>query len=237
MPCRNQEAIDAKDPYHARNPPLDPPSNAGVYDDSGNARCGGHAGHGCASARRHRAARRESAEGIAKGAGATFYAGDLFGGDIFRGNLQRGTAELFIDAPDGRMAVGMSADLRHGMLFVAGGFRGEAYVYDTRTGITVASYQLGDPASTFINDVTVTRNGARMSRVPWNFGGGPMIIRLRSRSDSGSWLLRLRRRHAGGGRLGVRVGGGGRSPGGTAWMPRPGRRRTSAAPSARRASV
>jgi sugar lactone lactonase YvrE len=101
-----------------------------------------------------------SAEGIAKGAGATFYAGDLFGGDIFRGNLQRGTAELFIDAPDGRMAVGMSADLRHGMLFVAGGFRGGAYVYDTRTGITVASYQLGDPASTFINDVTVTRNGA-----------------------------------------------------------------------------
>jgi len=39
-----------------------------------------------------------SAEGIAKGAGATFYAGDLFTGDIYRGNLQRGTAELFVDA-------------------------------------------------------------------------------------------------------------------------------------------
>jgi len=101
-----------------------------------------------------------SAEGIAKGAGATFYAGDLFSGDIFRGNLQNGTAELFIDAPDGRMAVGMSADLRRGMLFVAGGAGGGAYVYDTRTGLAVASYQLGDPASTFVNDVTVTRNGA-----------------------------------------------------------------------------
>ena len=33
-----------------------------------------------------------SAEGIASGRGATFYAGDLFGGDIFRGDLQRGTA-------------------------------------------------------------------------------------------------------------------------------------------------
>ncbi|HWJ52398.1 MAG TPA: hypothetical protein VNT24_03350, partial [Propionibacteriaceae bacterium] len=48
-----------------------------------------------------------SAEGIAAGRGATFYAGDLVRGDIFRGNLQRGTAELFIDAPAGRMAAGM----------------------------------------------------------------------------------------------------------------------------------
>ena len=43
-----------------------------------------------------------SAEGIAAGRGATFYAGDLFAGDIFRGNIRRGTAELFIDAPVGR---------------------------------------------------------------------------------------------------------------------------------------
>jgi sugar lactone lactonase YvrE len=100
-----------------------------------------------------------STEGIAKGPGATFYAGDLFRGDVFRGDLQRGTAERFIDAPDGRMAVGMFADIRHGLLFVAGG-PGVAYVYDTGTKATVASYQLGDPASTFINDVTVTRDGA-----------------------------------------------------------------------------
>jgi sugar lactone lactonase YvrE len=100
-----------------------------------------------------------SAEGIAEGAGSTFYAGDLFRGDIFRGDLQRGTAELFIDAPAGRMAVGMFADVRHGLLFVAGG-PGAAYVYDTRTGATVAVYQLGDPASSFINDVTVTTRGA-----------------------------------------------------------------------------
>jgi sugar lactone lactonase YvrE len=100
-----------------------------------------------------------SAEGIAKGAGPTFYAGDLFRGDIFRGNLQRGTAELFIDAPTGRMAVGMFADVRHGLLFVAGG-PGAAYVYDTRTGAIVATYRLGDPASSFINDVTVTKDGA-----------------------------------------------------------------------------
>jgi sugar lactone lactonase YvrE len=101
-----------------------------------------------------------SAEGIAAGRGATFYAGDLFAGDIFRGNLQRGTAELFIDAPEGRMAVGMAADLAHNLLFVAGGFTGQAYVYDLRSGATVATYQFGAPPATVINDVALTKDGA-----------------------------------------------------------------------------
>jgi len=101
-----------------------------------------------------------SAEGIAAGRGATFYAGDIFRGDIFRGDLRRGTAELFIDAPAGRMAVGMAADLAHGLLFVAGGFTGQAYVYDTRTGATVASYQFGATATSLVNDVALTKYGA-----------------------------------------------------------------------------
>jgi sugar lactone lactonase YvrE len=100
-----------------------------------------------------------SAEGIAAGRGATFYAGDLFAGDIFRGNVQHGTAELFIDAPAGRMAVGMAADIAHDLLFVAGG-SGQAYVYNTRTRASVASYQLADPAASFINDVALTKDGA-----------------------------------------------------------------------------
>jgi sugar lactone lactonase YvrE len=101
-----------------------------------------------------------SAEGIAAGRGATFYAGDLFAGDIFRGNLQRGTAERFIDAPTGRMAVGMAVSVAHQLLFVAGGFTGQAYVYDTRSGATVASYQFGAPASSLVNDVALTKDGA-----------------------------------------------------------------------------
>ena len=40
-----------------------------------------------------------SAEGIATGRGATFYAGDLVAGDIFRGNVQRGTAECSSTPP------------------------------------------------------------------------------------------------------------------------------------------
>jgi sugar lactone lactonase YvrE len=101
-----------------------------------------------------------SAEGIAAGRGATFYAGDLFAGDIFRGNVQRGTAERFIDAPPGRMAVGMTVNVAHQLLFVAGGFTGQGYIYDIATGATVASYQFAAPTTSLINDVALTKDGA-----------------------------------------------------------------------------
>lgn len=102
-----------------------------------------------------------SAEGIAVGTGSTFYAGDLFQGDIYRGDLRSGSASLFIDVPAGRMAVGMAADVRHGLLFVSGGATGEGYVYDLRTGADVVVASFADPAQgTFINDVTVTRDAA-----------------------------------------------------------------------------
>ena len=102
-----------------------------------------------------------SAEGIATGRGGTFYAGDLYRGDIFRGDLRRGTARLFIDAPEGRGASGLKADVRHGLLFVAGGANGEAYVYDTVSGQTLASYRFA-PAGvvSYVNDVALTPDGA-----------------------------------------------------------------------------
>ena len=107
-----------------------------------------------------------SAKGIAASPGTTFYAGDLRQGDIFRGDLQRGTAELFINAPDGRMAMGMAADIAHDLLFVAGGRTGQGYIYDTRSGATVATYQFAAPSTpaapptTVINDVALTNDGA-----------------------------------------------------------------------------
>jgi sugar lactone lactonase YvrE len=102
-----------------------------------------------------------SAEGITDGHGSTFYAGDLFAGDIYRGDIQKGTAELFIDAPDGRQATGMNFDDTTGLLYVAGAFTGQAYVYDTNTGSTVASYQFADPTTgPVINDVALTKEGA-----------------------------------------------------------------------------
>ena len=101
-----------------------------------------------------------STEGIAVGRGATFYAGELFGGDIFRGDLQQGTVERFIDAPSGQMAVGLKVDDANGLLFVAGGFSGQGYVYETLTGELVAMYQFGTPGESLINDVAITQDGA-----------------------------------------------------------------------------
>jgi sugar lactone lactonase YvrE len=101
-----------------------------------------------------------SAEGVAAGPGTTFYAGDLVRGDIFRGDLEQGTAERFIDAPEGRRAMGMAVDVAHELLFVAGFTTGQGYVYDTRSGATVASYQFGDPQTSLVNDVTLTPDGA-----------------------------------------------------------------------------
>jgi sugar lactone lactonase YvrE len=121
-----------------------------------------------------------SAEGIATGAGTTFYAGELLTGDIFRGDLRTGDVERFIEAPAGRQALGLKVDLRHGLLFVAGGFTGQGFVYDLRTGAPVADLQLG----TIINDVVVTRDSAwftdsaqaHLYRVPIGRGGtlGPV---------------------------------------------------------------
>lgn len=76
----------------------------------------------------------------------------------------------------------------------------------------------------------------RMSRVPWNFGGGPVSIRLRSPDHCARRVRHVRQLRVRG-LLAVSAGAGGRSPGGTACRPRPSRRRTSAAPSARPASV
>ncbi len=100
-----------------------------------------------------------SAEGIASGAGSTFYAGDLFAGDIFRGNIKTGAVEKFIDNPPGRSALGLRVDVADKLLFVAGGFDGRGYVYHLKTGATLATYQFSTDPSV-INDVAVTRTGA-----------------------------------------------------------------------------
>ena len=100
-------------------------------------------------------------EGVARLNGTTFFAGDLLTGDIFRGKINKGTAAKFIDAPDGRFAAGMKADTSDKLLFVAGGPTGAGYIYNTRTGSPVLSYQFQTPPTpTFINDVALSKDGA-----------------------------------------------------------------------------
>jgi len=96
-------------------------------------------------------------EGIAA-AGNTFYAGSMVDGDIYRGDLRSGQGSVFVDVT-GRQALGLKPDVRHGLLFVAGGFNGHAYVYDLTTGADVADYTLSTTGG-LINDVVVTRSAA-----------------------------------------------------------------------------
>jgi len=101
-----------------------------------------------------------SAEGVATAGGPTFYAGDLFQGDIFRGDLRTGAVSVFRDAPAGRNALGIRVDVAHDLLFVAGGFTGQGYVYDLTTGADVAVFQFGTPPDSIFNDVIVSGGAA-----------------------------------------------------------------------------
>jgi sugar lactone lactonase YvrE len=97
-------------------------------------------------------------EGIDVGNGHTFYVGSIPTGAVYRGDLRTGEGRIFVPAQTGRAAIGLDfADQR---LFVAGGPTGRAWVYDARTGATLASYQLATGPPTFVNDVVVTRDAA-----------------------------------------------------------------------------
>jgi hypothetical protein len=93
--------------------------------------------------------------------GSTAYAGSLADGDVVTVNLRTGQVSHLVDndPADGRIAVGLKVD--RGLLFVAGGPTGMAFIYDARTGAEVASLQLTDPAAgTFVNDVIVSGDSA-----------------------------------------------------------------------------
>ncbi len=97
------------------------------------------------------------AEGVAVGSGTSVYAGSLASGAVWKADLRTGAGEVLVQPVEGRIAVGLKES--RGLLFVAGGPTGQAYVYDAATGAEVESYQLSGPGA-FVNDVTVTRQAA-----------------------------------------------------------------------------
>jgi sugar lactone lactonase YvrE len=98
-------------------------------------------------------------EGIAVGKGHTFYVGSIPTGAIYRGDLQTGEGDVLVPPQSGRAAIGLKYDERTGLLFVAGGPTGYAYVYNGETGANVAAIQLTTGPS-FINDVVITQDAA-----------------------------------------------------------------------------
>lgn len=98
-------------------------------------------------------------EGIAIGKGTTFFVGSIPTGAIFRGDLRTGEGEILVPEQEDRAAIGLKYDKRTGLLFVAGGPTGYAFIYDGETGQNVAEIQLNTRGS-FINDVVVTKDAA-----------------------------------------------------------------------------
>jgi sugar lactone lactonase YvrE len=98
-------------------------------------------------------------EGIAVGKGSTFYVGSIPTGAVYRGDLRTGEGDILVPAQEGRAAIGLKYDERTGLLFVAGGPTGFAYIYNGETGENVDEIQL-TTGPAFINDVVITRDAA-----------------------------------------------------------------------------
>ena len=96
-------------------------------------------------------------EGIASGRGTTFYVGSIPTGAVYAGDLRTGEGEVLVPGAPGRAAIGVEE--AGGILWVAGGPTGKAFLYDASTGGDVAQLTL-TTATTFINDVVVTQDAA-----------------------------------------------------------------------------
>lgn len=99
-------------------------------------------------------------EGIATGNGTTFFVGSIPTGAIFRGDYRTGEGEVLVPEQSGRAAIGLAFDSRTGLLFVAGGLTGMAFVYNGETGANVDAIQLTSATTTFVNDVVITKDAA-----------------------------------------------------------------------------
>ncbi len=99
-------------------------------------------------------------EGIATGNGTTFFVGSIPTGAIYRGDYRTGEGQVLVPGQSGRAAIGLAFDSRTGLLYVAGGTTGMAFVYDGETGANVAAIQLTSSSTTFINDVVITQDAA-----------------------------------------------------------------------------
>ena len=73
-----------------------------------------------------------------------------------------------------------------GLLFVAGGFTGQGYVYDLATGADIAVDQFGTPPGSIINDVIVAGGATDFLTKP--FDAQEVVLRVRNH-------LRTRRLH------------------------------------------
>ncbi|MGH2539058.1 MAG: superoxide dismutase [Actinomycetota bacterium] len=94
-------------------------------------------------------------EGLAISNGGTFYTGSIADGTVYAGDVDTGAVRVFAPGAPGRSAAGI--EVRGGLVWVAGGETGMAWVY-RRNGRLIRTYDF-DPGG-FLNDVVVTRRAA-----------------------------------------------------------------------------
>jgi hypothetical protein len=101
-------------------------------------------------------------EGIASGEGDSFYVGSIPLGAVYSGSYRTGEGDVLVPPHPGRNHTGLKVDTKFDRLFVAGGASKAIYVYDSKTGGDVASFDLSGPDfnAGFVNDVVLTRNAA-----------------------------------------------------------------------------
>jgi sugar lactone lactonase YvrE len=98
-------------------------------------------------------------EGVASAGGTSVYVGSIPTGAVSLVDVRTGSVHPLVPAREGRAAIGLEE--AGGLLFVAGGPTGKAFVYDARTGGDVAEVALTAAGSnTFVNDVVVSHGTA-----------------------------------------------------------------------------
>jgi strictosidine synthase-like protein len=94
-------------------------------------------------------------EGLAITTNGTFYTGSIADGTVYVGDIETGDVRVLAPGGAGRVAVGV--EVRAGLVWVAGGDTGKAWVY-RRNGRLIRTYDF-DPGG-FVNDVVVTEHAA-----------------------------------------------------------------------------
>jgi hypothetical protein len=94
-------------------------------------------------------------EGLAISSDGSFFTGSIADGTIYEGDIETGDVHVFAPGGAGRSALGIEA--RRGLVWVAGGETGKAWVY-RRNGQLIRTYDF-DPGG-FVNDVVVTKRAA-----------------------------------------------------------------------------
>ena len=100
-----------------------------------------------------------SPEGFAIGRGTTAYNGSP-DGSIYKVDLRSGQGEVLVPVQDPYdcFLLGMRVDRRTNNLFVAGCYRGNAFIFDTDSGGVMMEYQLDSSGGSLINDLAITKD-------------------------------------------------------------------------------